>query len=141
MDEYADIYFLDEDDDELRNAVRDQRARRSPFRTAARARLIRQPSSAGLVRASRTQVARPVAVMQPASGGGFSLGNLTGTEVVELAAKILAAIQPLPAAPVATGKAEDDVANLITYQGALAVHAKRDEQLRTLGDLVARALS
>ena len=29
-----------------------------------------------------------------------------------------------------------DVQNLITYQNALAIHAKRDEQLRTIGTLV-----
>ncbi len=68
-------------------------------------------------------------------------GNLTGAELVEIGAKVLASIQPLPAPPVSTGKMDDDVANLITYQGALALHAKRDEQLRTIGDLIAKALS
>ncbi len=34
--------------------------------------------------------------------------------------------------------ADDDVPNLITYQSALATHAKRDEQLRTIGALVAK---
>jgi len=53
---------------------------------------------------------------------------------------VFAAIQPLPGAPSATGRAEDDVANLVSYQSALAVHAKRDEQLRTLGSLVAKVL-
>ena len=33
---------------------------------------------------------------------------------------------------------ETDVANLVLYQGALASHAKRDEQVRTLGGLVAK---
>ena len=47
----------------------------------------------------------------------------------------------VPAAPVALGKADDDVSNLITYQSALAVHAKRDEQLRTIGALVAKFLA
>lgn len=62
-------------------------------------------------------------------------------EVLAIAAQALAAFQPLPAAPTAIGKADDDVSNLITYQAALANHAKRDEQLRTLGALVAKLLA
>ena len=31
-----------------------------------------------------------------------------------------------------------DVGNLVTYQAALAQHAKRDEQVRTLGSLVSK---
>ena len=62
-------------------------------------------------------------------------------EVLALAAQAFAALQPLPAAPVALGKADDDVSNLITYQSALAIHAKRDEQLRTIGSLLAKFLA
>lgn len=62
-------------------------------------------------------------------------------EVLALAAQAFAALQPLPAAPVAIGKADDDVSNLITYQSALAIHAKRDEQLRTIGSLLAKFLA
>jgi len=68
------------------------------------------------------------------------IGDLTIGEVIELAAQILAAIQPLPGAPVAQGTAEIDVENLVTYQTALATHAKRDEQLRTLGGLLGKIL-
>ena len=50
------------------------------------------------------------------------------------------AIQPLPARPTAQGDAGLDVENLVIYQGALATHAKRDEQLRTLGNLLVRIL-
>ena len=67
--------------------------------------------------------------------------DLPTGEVLALAAQAFAALQPLPAAPVALGKADDDVSNLITYQSALATHAKRDEQLRTLGALVAKLLA
>jgi hypothetical protein len=35
---------------------------------------------------------------------------------------------------------ETDVENLVIYQTALATHAKRDEQLRTLGSLLAKVL-
>ncbi len=67
--------------------------------------------------------------------------DLPTGEVLALAAQAFAALQPLPSAPVALGKADDDVSNLITYQSALATHAKRDEQLRTLGALVAKLLA
>jgi len=66
-------------------------------------------------------------------------GMSTG-ELIDTAIQILAAITPLPAAPVAQGDATTDVDNLVTYQGALATHAKRDEQLRTLGNLLVRIL-
>ena len=66
-------------------------------------------------------------------------GMSTG-ELIDTAIQILAAIQPLPAAPTSQGDAGIDVENLVTYQGALAKHAKRDEQLRTLGNLLVRIL-
>ena len=66
-------------------------------------------------------------------------GMSTG-ELIDTAIQILAAIQPLPAAPTAQGDASTDLENLVTYQGALATHAKRDEQLRTLGTLLVRIL-
>jgi hypothetical protein len=61
-------------------------------------------------------------------------------ELIDTAIQILAASQPLPVAPTAAGDAGIDVENLVTYQGALATHAKRDEQLRTLGTLLVRIL-
>ena len=67
--------------------------------------------------------------------------DMPAGEVLALAAQAFAALQPLPAAPVALGKADDDVSNLITYQSALAGHAKRDEQLRTIGAIVAKLLA
>lgn len=67
--------------------------------------------------------------------------DLPAGEVLAMAAQAFAALQPLPAAPNALGKADDDVSNLIAYQSALALHAKRDEQLRTVGALVAKLLA
>jgi hypothetical protein len=66
-------------------------------------------------------------------------GMSTG-ELIDTAIQILAAITPLPVAPTAVGDEATDVDNLVTYQGALATHAKRDEQLRTLGTLLVRIL-
>jgi hypothetical protein len=65
-------------------------------------------------------------------------GKLTSGQVVDMVAQLFAAIQPLPAAPNATRDANTDAGNLILYQSALAQHAKRDEQVRTLGGLVAK---
>jgi hypothetical protein len=77
-------------------------------------------------------------VAQPPSFAS-RFGMSTG-ELIDTAIQILAAIQPLPGAPTAQGEAGVDVENLVTYQGALATHAKRDEQLRTLGNLLVRIL-
>ena len=55
-----------------------------------------------------------------------------------MVAQIFAALMPLPAAPVATADTATDVGNLILFQGSLAQYAKRDEQIRTLGNLVTK---
>jgi hypothetical protein len=81
---------------------------------------------------------RPV-LMGPQPSFASRFGMSTG-ELIDTAVQILAAIQPLPGAPTAQGDAGVDVENLVTYQGALATHAKRDEQLRTLGNLLVRIL-
>ncbi len=75
----------------------------------------------------------------PTSSFASRFGMTTG-ELIDTGIQLLAAIQPLPAAPTAQGEAGTDVENLMTYQGALAQHAKRDEQLRTLGNLLVRIL-
>ena len=75
---------------------------------------------------------------QPQSIAASILGRLTTGELIEMAAQIFGALQSLPQAPVATDSARTDVQNLITYQSALASHAKRDEQVRTLGSLVGK---
>lgn len=77
---------------------------------------------------------------QPAPAAGAGLAGMTTAELVEVGAQLLAAIQPLPGAPTAQGDMETDVENLVIYQTALATHAKRDEQLRTLGGLLGRLL-
>ena len=77
----------------------------------------------------------------PQSALGASLfGRITGGQLVDLVAQIFAAVMPLPAQPVATSDAATDTGNMILYQGALAQYAKRDEQVRTLGNLVAKLL-
>lgn len=66
--------------------------------------------------------------------------GMTTGELIDAGIQILAAIQSLPAAPTAQGEVSTDVENLLTYQSALWQHAKRDEQLRTVGGLLARIL-
>ena len=82
---------------------------------------------------------RPVVIQQEPEKKKL-LGDLTTGEVIEVATQLLAAIQPLPAAPTSVGAVETDVENLVIYQTALATHAKRDEQLRTLGSLLGKLL-
>lgn len=65
-------------------------------------------------------------------------GKVSLGQVVDLGAQIYAAAQKLPTAPVATANVTDNFANLITYQSALASHAKRDEQVRTIGALIGK---
>ena len=71
-------------------------------------------------------------------GGGSLLGRLSTGHVVDMVAQIFAALMPLPAAPVATSDPATDVGNLILYQSSLAQYAKRDEQVRTLGNLIVK---
>ena len=138
MDDYTEIYFVDED--ETRNAVRDHQSQRPSSAPPPAAGMIRRPAGGSRVVIARPAGSRPVVMAaQPQPQTRF--GGLSTGELVEVGAQILAAIQPLPAAPVATGKVEIDVGNLMLYQNALAVHAKRDEQLRTLGSLVGKLLS
>jgi hypothetical protein len=74
--------------------------------------------------------------------GGFGgLGSLA-----DVIAQIFAAVLPLPSAPTpigsdvtetnTAGDTNANAKNLITYQSALAGHAKRDEQIRTIGSLL-----
>ena len=71
-------------------------------------------------------------------GGSSVFGKMTTGQVIDMVAQIFAALMPLPAAPTATSDATTDVGNLITYQGSLAQYAKRDEQVRTLGNLITK---
>jgi hypothetical protein len=153
MDDYEVIYL---DDDDERNSSRDHRTQSSGYSTSSgytRPGTRPRPSGTIMVPPSR----RPTIIRHHAVGGGSVdrrpaqvvvhqpvtrgvLGALTAGELVEIAAQVLAAIQPLPGSPVAQGHTETDVENLVLYQTALATHAKRDEQLRTLGGLIGRLL-
>ena len=83
---------------------------------------------------------QPTVIYHQAPAKPSVLAGMTVAELVDMGAQLLAAIQPLPAAPTAAGELETDVENMVIYQTALATHAKRDEQLRTLGSLLGRLL-
>lgn len=146
MEEYADIYYLDD----TRNAMRDHRVdgqagyRRPATARPTRAMVIPQPAPApARVPAYVPQqpmyyAPQPVAYGEPSPTAGSILGRLTIAQIIELAAQAFAALQSLPPPPNPTEATSTNVANLILYQTALAQHAKRDEQVRTLGTLVAR---
>ncbi len=130
MDDYADVYYVD-----TRNA--DHRTGSATPAGGSRA-----PAQGTRVYLPQRQIAaqQPMYYPPPPSAMGMFFGKLTTGQVVDMVAQLFAVLQPLPTAPTATRDAGTDVGNLILYQGALAQHAKRDEQVRTLGSLVGKVV-
>ncbi len=138
MDDYGDIEFVE------RNAVvvegrptGNQQGRRTTGRT-----FYAQPSGNGRYPQHYAQQPQVIYASAPGMGvgiGGSSVfGRMSTGQVIDMVAQIFAALMPLPAQPVATADATTDVGNLILFQGSLAQYAKRDEQIRTLGNLVTK---
>ncbi len=75
---------------------------------------------------------------QVPSALGSKLGQLATPGLVQALSMLIASFLPVPPPPTATGSVEDDVANGITYQAALAAHAKTDEKLRAFGFALAQ---
>ncbi len=142
-DDYADIYYVD-----TRNAPsRDHRTQGGQTRPARTVYVppSRQPSPYAQPAVYAQPYANPAPVLYQApypqqSIAASFFGKLTTGQVVDMVAQLFAALQPLPGAPVATRDTATDVGNLILFQGALAQHAKRDEQIRTLGGLVGKVV-
>ena len=141
MDEFADIYYVD-----TRNAdSRDHRTSssggaRPTWNAAPPSRTVYvPPAPRPMVYANPAPVIYQQPVPQPSLAASF-FGKLTTGQVVDMVAQLFAALQPLPGAPIATKDTATDVANLVLFQGALAQHAKRDEQIRTLGGLVGKVV-
>jgi hypothetical protein len=84
------------------------------------------------------QAAQAPGLVQSPLGG--KLGQLATPGLIQAAAMLLASFLPVPPPPTATGSVEDDVANGITYQAALAAHAKTDEKIRAAGYTLAQLL-
>ena len=136
MEDYADIYYVD-----TRNADHRTGSHPGNWRPSQPTRTVYVPPS----RQPMTGYANPAPVIYQAPYPQQSLaasffGKLTTGQVVDMVAQLFAALQPLPGAPTATKDTATDVGNLILFQGALAQHAKRDEQIRTLGGLVGKVV-
>jgi hypothetical protein len=138
MDETADIYYVD-----TRNATHDHRTgggSRPAWTPAQPSRTVYVPPGAGFRPMAPAPAQIVYAQPTPQSQVATLFGKLTTGQVIEMVAALFAMLQPLPSAPVATRETSIDVSNLMLYQGALAQHAKRDEQVRTLGSLVGKVL-
>jgi len=146
MNDY-DVVFLDDE----RNAIDRRRVTARPRARVSGSSVVvpagRRPTviygGGGASAPAYYQPAAPMYYDDPrmfAPGPLSRFGNLSTAELIELGSKLLAAILPLPAAPTGQGEVGIDVENLLTYQSALATYAKRDEQLRTLGDLLGKIL-
>jgi hypothetical protein len=137
--EESDIYYID-----TRNATNDHRTGGGPviqsgsgWRPSSTVRpVIGQPARV-FTAPVQPQI---IYAAPPQTAMGSLLGKVTAGQLVDLVAQIFAALMPLPAAPVATSEAATDVGNLILYQGALAQYAKKDEQVRTLGNIITKLI-
>jgi hypothetical protein len=144
MDEF-DVIYVDDDERNARDRDRDSRHRTQQGRTGVIG-TVRRPNRAVLVprrslNGNSDHRTAPSAVVVQSQAPSSGLAGLSAGDLIEMASQLLAAIQPLPAAPVAVGAVGVDVENLVVYQTALATHAKRDEQLRTIGTLLGRILN
>jgi hypothetical protein len=140
-----DVIYIDDDE---RNAVRRPLGNRpawSPRPRSPRTVVVPPGASRPMVIQSGGSApaygypSSPMFVAQQPASFASRFGMTTG-ELIDTGIQILAALMPLPASPLAQGDARVDVENLVTYQTALATHAKRDEQLRTAGTLLVRIL-
>jgi len=120
-----------DDDDDLRNAHGGRGRGRSRGRGRGRGRGGRGRGGSSFGNIQRADRREQAPIVRPDTGG-LSTGNL-----INAAAQVLAAMTSLPPAPKGSGDPAKDVVDLIEYQTLLAQHAKRDEQLRTVGSLVA----
>ena len=134
MDDYSQIEFV-----EARNAPNVVVTQRGP---GGQLHQVGGPGGRTFVAQRPPYPMHPYAYAQPGLGVGIGAGGVfgrmtTGT-VIDMVAQIFAALMPLPAAPNVTSDADTDAGNLILYQTSLAQYAKRDEQVRTLGNLIVK---
>ena len=134
MDE-SDIYYVDTRNADHRTHGGNWASHGTPWRPGAPVRTVVAQPARIYTQPHPAIYGTPYG--QPALASNL-FGRMTTGQVVDLVAQIFAALMPLPAAPTATTDAGTDVGNLILYQGALAQYAKRDEQVRTLGNLVTK---
>ena len=142
MDEYADIYYVDTRNApdirvENRMGGHGQTVRHQPM-SPARTVYMNRPG--GQPSYGQPYPQPFIYNVPPSSPFGTFFGKLTSGQVIDMVAQLFAMLQPLPGAPVATADSSTDIGNSILYQSALATYAKRDEQIRTLGGLVAKLI-
>lgn len=124
MTEIIDVDFDDDDDDMYyRNARRPVPRRSTGRRSSSRSRAV-------MVRPVTTATAP-----QARSPIVHKYGQLKWGLIADAGAKAIAAIQPLPGAPTMSSDATKNMQNLADYHEALAQHAKRSQQLTTLGSI------
>ncbi|MBX3156776.1 MAG: hypothetical protein KF773_12290 [Deltaproteobacteria bacterium] len=146
--EYADIYYVDTRNADPRDHRHSSSGSRPGWVPTPPSRTVYVPPSGHrpmpyVASPAMSYASAPVmyAMPQPQPTIAATLfGKLTTGQVVEMVAQLFAALQPLPSSPIATKDTSTDVGNLILYQGAIAQHAKRDEQIRTLGNLVGKVV-
>jgi len=139
MDEYGEIQFIE------RNANDHDHRRTGNNRTSGGRTFVAQPQNRYPQPYPQQYPQQPQVIYASAPGMGVGIGGGSGVfgrmstgQVIDMVAQIFAALMPLPGAPVATADTSTDVGNLMLYQGSLAQYAKRDEQIRTLGNLVTK---
>ena len=117
------MMYDDDDDLEFRNA-----RRRRP-----------RPGMLGPMRRPMAPAGYGPVPWAPPPSPAPAVDRYTGTlklgVLIDAAAQALAAMSGLPPAPPSLGDSKSDTQNLVKYQESLAQHAKRDEQIRTLGAL------
>lgn len=134
--EFRNDGFDEEERNAMRNALEDVRNRRR--RPARGPMVVYQPAPPppGQWTAPPGWTPAPppaqVVVTQPAAPPSL-FKNVSKGQLVNVGAMALAMLAPLPAEPPATGDAGKDNANIIKYQKALAEHAKRSQQIVTIG--------
>jgi hypothetical protein len=131
--EYEDVYYVD-----TRNADYDHRHQRRPHSSWRPGHA--PPPGTRMYHGGPQSQPQPQSMVAAGAFGSSFLSRVTTGQIIEMVAELFAALQSLPAPPVATQSADTDVGNSILYQTALAQHAKRDEQVRTLGHLVSRLI-
>jgi hypothetical protein len=141
--EYADIYYVDTRNADPRDHRHSSSSGRPGWVPAPPTRTVYVPPGVPRAMPAMSYASAPVMYavppQQPSIAATF-FGKLTTGQVVDMVAQLFAALQPLPASPIATKDTSTDIGNLILYQGAVAQHAKRDEQIRTLGNLVGKVV-
>ncbi len=134
MDEYGEIQFVERNAVVVEGRPTGNQSGRPTGRT-----FVAHPSQ-GRYPQPYGQQGHVIYASAPGTGVGSTplFGRMTTGQLIDMVAQIFAALMPLPAQPVATADVGTDVGNLMLYQGSLAQYAKRDEQIRTLGNLVTK---